>query len=212
MKITAISDLHGFYPKLEGGDLLIVAGDLTARHSKEEALDFIYWLAEQDYKEKIIIAGNHDTFLIHNKSWFLDELEHISKSVYLCDSGAEFEGLRIWGSPWTETFPKMNPKCKAFTVDTEKELAEKWDLIPEDTDILITHSPPYGILDNEHGCVHLRNTVLNSIRLPNLKLHAFGHIHECGGKVFETSLTKFVNSSIMNENYKPVNKPINIDL
>src|SRR5690606_22101282 len=91
---------------------------------------------------------------------------------YLCDSGTEFEGLKIWGSPWTKTFLNMNPHCKAFTCDTEEELAEKWDLIPANIDILITHSPPYSILDEINstddmihvGSESLKNVVLNGSR------------------------------------------------
>lgn len=222
MIIDFISDLHGFKPNLPGGDLLIVCGDLTTKHSKKEALDFIYWLAEQDYKEKIVIAGNHDTFLI-DETWFVDELECISNSRYLCDSGTEFEGLKLWGSPWTQTFPNMNPHCMAFTCDTDEELAEKWRKIPDNLDILVTHSPPHGIFDSiknmsygfendysKHtGSVSLRNHVIGRIKP---RIHCFGHIHEHGGKVLDTVTTKFINCSHVNEHYQPVNKSVRIIL
>ncbi len=213
MIIDCISDLHGAFPELQGGDLLIVAGDLTARDTTEEALDFIYWLAEQDYKEKIVIAGNHDTFLINEEAWFINELEKISKSRYLFDSGTEFEGLKIWGSPWTKTFPNMNPQCKAFTVDTEEELAIKFSLIPDDTDILITHSPAYNVFDMiESGKGVGSKSLLSIILKIKPKIHVCGHIHENGGQFMECTNTTFVNSSHVNERYQPVNKPVRIEL
>src|SRR5260370_12302474 len=159
MIIDVVSDLHGNFPKLEGGDLLIVAGDLTAKDDERGWLDFENWIYEQKYKEKIIIAGNHDNFLQtidEHRMW--KYWEKIPNVTYLCDSGTEIlcypyldppnldnigvpykrKTIKVWGSPWTKTFEGMNPKCKAFTCDTEEELAEKWKLIPEDTDILIT--------------------------------------------------------------------------
>lgn len=145
---------------------------------------------------------------------------------YLCDSGTEFDGLKIWGSPWTKTFPGINPHCMAFTVDTEEELAKKWDLIPEDIDILITHCPPHGILDEARimkfsgrrlethhtGSPSLRNHVLDGSKYKNLKLHVLGHIHEQGGKIFNTTLAKFVNACVLDEDYLLVNKGIKIIL
>lgn len=67
MDITAISDLHGHYPELPGGDLLIVAGDLTSRDTQEQHLQFLSWIGKQDYKKKIWIAGNHDNYLVGTK-------------------------------------------------------------------------------------------------------------------------------------------------
>ncbi len=217
--VDCVSDLHGHHPKLEGGDLLIVAGDLTAKHCNNEFFDFCEWIDQQNYYEKIVVGGNHDTMLADkNYSKIVDTMY---PNIYLCDSGTEFEGLKIWGSPWTKTFPGMNPKCKAFTCDTEEELAEKWNLIPEDTSILITHCPPYGIFDlvlretkwgnkkDYTGSRSLRNQLMNRIEP---ELHVFGHIHEWGGKMIDTCMTKFVNASHVNERYEPVNKPIRIIL
>lgn len=210
MIIDCISDLHGYYPKLEGGDLLIVAGDLTARDTSDEHIDFIEWLEIQDYQKKIVIAGNHDNNIdpdgIETYCW---------NSSYLEDSGTKFDGLKIWGSPWSLTFDGINPKCEAFTGD-EEFLKRKFDLIPVDIDILITHSPPYGIMDKglhlHLGSHELRNIVLDACRLPRMKLHVFGHIHECGGKKINTPLCSFVNASHVDEKYRPVNEPVRIIL
>lgn len=221
MIIDCISDLHGFYPELEGGDLLIIAGDLTAKDTEKQYDDFWRWLCYQNYKKCIVISGNHDNYLQKHPYFLTDCGDNIH---YLCDSGIEFESLKIWGSPWTKTFEGMNPHCKAFTVDTEEELAEKWALIPKDTDILITHEPPRFIFDlighhNIHGknpadkyyvgSLSLRNEVIDRIKP---KLHVFGHIHECGGRNMNTIITHFVNASHVNERYEPVNKPIRVIL
>ena len=219
MIIDCISDLHGHYPELEGGDLLIVAGDLTAHDLSYERLLFLEWLAEQDYKKKIWIAGNHDNSLLGMS--FKKTREDAAE--YLCDSGTEFEGLRIWGSPWTKTFPGMNPHCKAFTCETEEELAAKWALIPDDIDILVTHSPPQGIGDwvqIEDGIQCVGSASLQKRLedgLPNLRLHCYGHIHEGYGirkppYRWNNQRIRLLNASYVNEHYKPVNKPIRIAL
>lgn len=234
MIIDCVADLHGFYPELEGGGLLIIAGDLTATDTPIEYQTFKAWLLGQNYEKKIVIAGNHDNYLLNScdSLWIMPGLE------YLCDSGTEFEGLKIWGSPWTKTFKGMNPLCKAFSVDTEEELEEKWALIPDDTDILVTHSPPYQILDTikvygpfsheREANVGSESLLMKASGLPNLKLFACGHIHE-GYGVLDTRMDRdelkhlfpnpicksfpiIVNAPHVNERYKPVNKPIRIEL
>jgi len=218
--ITCISDCHGYYPKLEGGDLLIVGGDLTASDKEIQYKQFYQWLENQSYKKIVYIGGNHDNYL--QKIVMTGLLLHIE---YLCDSGTEFEGLKIWGSPWTLRFEGMNPNAMAFTVDTEEELAEKWALIPDDVDILVTHSPPYGYFDyiNGHegtGGIPCGSTSLfETIHHIMPKLHVFGHIHEEGGsmRMFSEWYGKkgpltLVNASHVNELYEPVNKPIRIEL
>jgi Icc-related predicted phosphoesterase len=216
MKIDCISDLHGHYPQLEGGDLLIVAGDLTARDQVIEYAEFDYWLSNQHYTRKIIISGNHDNWL-QNQPLKKDKFHQ--NTDYLFDSGTEFEGLKIWGSPWTKTFEGMNPHCKAFTVDTEEELEQKWKNIPYDMDILITHSPPFGVMDGvkEHsggpiqhcGSLHLFLLLKYAFRP---KLHVFGHIHEGYGQEQRFTNCISVNASHVNQKYEPVNKPIRIEL
>ncbi len=231
--IDAISDLHGFYPKLEGGDLLIVAGDLTANHTVTELFEFKFWLKEQNYKKKIVIGGNHDTFFSEMNAFVYDLFwEDIT---YLQDSGTEFEGYKIWGSPWSLWFQGINHRCKAFT-RSEKDLKKKWELIPKDTDILITHSPPYGILDKRElhplddfgEDLHVGSkSLLNWMDWPNCypRIHIFGHIHEAYGHEQDGEtiwddynepvghiIKDFYNVSIMNENYEPVNKPTRIVL
>jgi len=212
MKIDCVSDLHGYFPKLEGGDLLIVAGDLTANNYIGQYNSLNCWLKNQDYVKKIVIGGNHDKALQEKRF-------HFFFITYLQDSSCEFEGLKIWGSPWVKFFNGMNPNCNAFTCDTEEELDEKWSMIPDDIDILITHSPPYSILDENRigyhcGSESLKKHVLERIKP---KLHVFGHIHERGGltitgKRYDKTDTKFVNASYVNEFYKPLNEVITVEL
>lgn len=216
MKITCISDLHGFYPELPGGDLLIVAGDLTA-NDKDYGL-FQMWLFQQDYRKIVVIAGNHDGYLEKEPNIFDHPI------CYLCDSGTEFEGLKIWGSPYTPEFGNWH-----FMKKRGQEMKEVWDKIPKDVDILITHGPPYGIMDkvftggttyhsarvptyDSVGCEELRQRLYGESIKP--KLHIFGHIHEGYGtcQMLDFPGVTFVNASIMNEHYQPVNKPINITL
>lgn len=218
MIIDCISDLIGFYPKLDGGDLLIVAGNLTARDDPFEWMKFLIWLDEQKYNKKIFISGNHDVIL--QKKGCPPEILP-ENTEYLCDSGTEFEGLKIWGSPWVKYFTGMHEcKAAAFTVDTKEELAEKFALIPNDIDILITHSPPYGIMDDVfrkelNGFEHVGSGTLSVAIMdrPSIKLHVFGHIHESYGIKGPGINGKdriFVNASHVNERYQPVNPAIRV--
>lgn len=220
MIIDCIADLHGHYPKLEGGDLLIVAGDLTARHTRDEFYDFARWMNNQEYEDKIVVPGNHDTWLKDEDLWYVKNWITVGEFEYLCDDGTELEnGIKIWGSPWTKTFEGMNPHCKAFTCDTEDELASKFSLIPKDIDILITHSPAYGVLDDveyrKNGeDVHKGSEALiKPLVQSKCSLHIFGHVHEAYGK-YANPLNGiiYVNASHVNEHYQPVNKPIRVIL
>lgn len=233
MIIDCISDLHGSFPPLSGGDLLILAGDYTLQDTIPEWIGFFRWLNQQPYRKKVLIAGNHDGFFcdgfpksqkeadeLKEVQSFLSDSNEIEKEdfEYLCDSGCEFEGLKIWGSPWTPTFCNW-----CFMKDRGEPIKEMWDLIPSGTDILITHGPPFGILDQvslssrgqgkdrRAGCVDLRNAVERI----QPRLHVFGHIHEGYG---QTTLkctpgdVLCVNASIMDLDYNPVNQPIRIIL
>ena len=200
MIVDCISDLHGEWPFLKGGaDLLIIAGDLCATNTEKEYDDFWRWMLYQPHEYVVIIGGNHDNFLQENPDFFPNSGGQFS---YLCDSGCEINGMKIWGSPWTKTFEGMNPKCKAFTVDSDEELAEKWEMIPYDTDILITHCPPWGILDKTRRGEHVGSKSLFSIVYQiNPKAIFYGHIHECGLKFTTENDILFVNCSILNEYY-----------
>lgn len=214
MIIDAISDLHGFLPKTQGGDLLIVAGDLTANDSAEGYLKFFIWIAKQQYRKKIVIAGNHD-MQIHKKKI---PMASNADFQYLQDSGTEFEGLKMWGSPWTKTFWGINPHCTAFTVDSETKLERKWNKIPDGIDILITHSPPFGVLDQvKRGNLEDRiertgsECLYGAVHRIKPKLHFFGHIHEGRGQDVLNE-TKCFNCSHVDREYNPIYKPFRVIL
>lgn len=218
MIIDCVADLHGHYPELEGGDLLIVAGDLTANDSHLQYLKFFHWIANTPYKKRIVIAGNHDNLAQKEK------ILNVAKGdfEYLCDSKTEYEGLKIWGSPWTPWFKGVNPHCKAF-MKKDKDLSKKWNMISLDVDILITHGPPFGVRDGiplEDGSLYhagsksLYNWLKYVERPP---YHVFGHIHEGYGveeffSTYENKMMKSINCSHVDVKYRPVNKPIRIEI
>jgi Icc-related predicted phosphoesterase len=220
--IDCIGCLHGHHPKLEGGDLLIVTGDLTSRHTPLQTVEFLYWLSQQEYRKIIWIAGNHDTQLVEKGDYevFFDgkifNLEWPKNTEYLCNSGTEFEGLKIWGTPNSLLFDGVNPKCTAF-MGTEEELKKEYDKIANDIDILISHTPPHGILDkNIHG-EHCGSKSLRRIMgRVKPKLWVFSHIHEAYGEYKDKTISgvdyHFINCSYVNERYKPVNKVMRIVL
>jgi len=224
MIIDCIGCLHGHYPELEGGDLLIVTGDLTARDRPSEYDDFLNWMKDQKYEKKILIAGNHDnTFSTAESSFF--EMIKLFGIDYLCDSGTQFEGLKIWGSPWSLSFPGINPKCTAFT-GTEEEIAVHFAKIPSDTDILVTHSPPFGIRDGisiEDGSLFHAgsHSLLSRLEYLPIRLHVFSHIHEGYGietrdrvlisdNKIESRIN--VNCAHMDAKYRPINGTIRVVL
>ena len=207
MKLLLLSDLHGYEPdNLPQADVLIIAGDHTARDTEEDWVNFYDWLDSLQYDKKIIIAGNHDNLI---DAEILNQLHNV---VYLFDSGIEYNNLKIHGSPWTLKFKNQNPECAAFSLHTEKEMKEKFDFIPKDTDILITHTPPFGILDTCYAGRVGSKALLMKIATLNLKANIFGHIHSNGREQVIEDGTIFVNAAMVDERYRLYNNPIVIDL
>lgn len=214
IRCTALSDLHGHLPELPGGDLLILAGDYTAKGKEKQWDKFFEWLHEQDYRKKILVGGNHDNYIAENSDCLLRETrEREGDFTYLCDTGTEFEGLKIWGSPWVQWHKFFHPDVRKFCVPTEKDLAEKFALIPPGLDILVTHGPPWGILDtNKKGTPCGSGELGMRVNQVDPKVHVFGHIHERGGMKEYNEYTTFYNVSIMDENYIPKYKPTHFEL
>jgi len=211
MIIDCISDLHGYEPALPGGDILIIAGDMTATDSVPHWVDFFGWLAKQRYKKVIFIGGNHDNFLAQcisgNAARDLNLSEDFPEIMeYLYDSSFECEGLKFYGTPYQPSFVGQNPICAAFSLDTEEELAEKFNKIDDDTDILITHGPMFGCLDQcsrrRVGSMALKHRISE---LPNLKFHVFGHIHE-DGMNFRKREAVHINAAYVTEVYEERHK------
>lgn len=207
IKVTAVSDIHGhILPELEEGDLLIVAGDLTARDQESEYFDFFDWIENQPFKEKIVVAGNHDMLMEKQKYEGPDGKEF----HYLCDQGIELFGLQIWGTPRSLWFDGINPKCKAFT-GSENDLRAKFKKIPDNIDILISHGPMYGVLDRcDKGSVgsYALRAAIDRV-MPQVLIT--GHIHEDGGEYCLYKHcgpnTNCYNVSYVDEFYRPRNKP-----
>lgn len=205
MLIDCISDLHGYTPALLGGDILIIAGDLTARDTFEGYQKFMLWLTQQPYSCKVVIAGNHDGLIEKGKVTIPSE----GNIHYLCDSGMEFEGIKIWGSPYTPTFLNW-----FFMRKRGDEIKKHWDLIPTGVDIVVTHGPPYGIFDvtadKVHvGCEDLRVAIQERVRP---RIHCFGHIHEGGGRLSKVDGITYVNCSYVDEEYRPVYSSVRLEL
>jgi Icc-related predicted phosphoesterase len=207
IRLVCMSDLHNISPDFQvpDGDILTIAGDVCGYGTRKELEIFDDFLSRQGHAYKLLIAGNHDwPFARVNRR---EAGQLVKNARYLQDAGVEICGLKFWGSPWQPCFLNW-----AFNLQRGPELAAVWEKIPDDIDVLITHTPPYGILDQlisgKHvGCADLANA-LTRIRP---KVHVFGHIHEAYGCV-ERDGTIYVNASVRNFRYQLVNPPIVVDL
>ena len=215
MKITCISDTHNQHLHippdwLEGGDVLVHAGDVSGRGTLKEIEAFLEWFNEQPYTHKIMIAGNHDFWFERTTAFVVNEMlqEKYPNITYLNDTGIEIDGVKFWGSPVQPWFYDW-----AFN-RMGTDICRHWDMIPLDTDVLITHGPMKGILDMttrgvSTGCPYLLE---KSAEMTNLKLFVCGHIHEAYGKFEFPDGGVFVNASTLNFNYQVQNKPIVIEI
>ncbi|MFD1770646.1 metallophosphatase domain-containing protein [Sphingobacterium suaedae] len=143
MQIVAISDTHGKHRdlKIPDGDILIHAGDVTRGGTKEQVVDFLNWFTGQKHVQKIFVPGNHDFFFEEADSKKIRRIK--SKDIiYLNDSSIKINGVKFLGAPITLWFNNWAFKCNRGA-----EIKKHWDLIPDDTEVLITHGPPFGILD-----------------------------------------------------------------
>ena len=208
MKLTlvCISDTHTKhdYIKVPDGDILVHAGDCSFTGTIAAIASFNTWLGTLPHKHKIVIAGNHD-WLFQTDPALATSL--LTNATYLQDSGVEIEGFKFWGSPVS---PEFN--AWAFNRKRGKEINRHWKMIPMGTDVLITHGPPHGILDQTAhkqsvGCRNLGNRVF----VVRPQFHIFGHIHEGYGMRCANGTT-FINASSVNALYIPTNAPIVVDL
>lgn len=202
MRIFHISNTHGAHRCLRNlpeADIVVHSGDFCMVGEEREALDFLNWFCDLPYRHKIFICGNHDGCLYGANIDGLDSNVH-----YLCNSGIEIDGVKFYGVPM-------------FMEDciTSRQ-ARNYDNIPEDTDILITHSPAYGILDLDDSIdgelIHYGSEeVLEQVMKICPRAHLFGHIHRQHG-ITEQSGIIFSNGAIMNEDYSKLNLPNIIEL
>ena len=222
MRIVCISDTHTLHKQVTvpDGDMVIHAGDFSGHGTEGELRSFRHWFRSLPHRHKVCIAGNHDwtmdgfAFPWNHRGSTKTQMLRFEKLFekdgihYLRDRSVTLEGLKIHGSPWQPEFFNW-----AFNLPRGLQLAQKWEQIPDDTDILITHGAPYGVMDHNSnddrtGCEHLRHRL---IFLDNLKLHVFGHIHE-GYGIVTSPKRIYVNAAICNLRYEPVNAPIVVNI
>lgn len=210
MKMTFISDTHGKHEHLTSkaynnllgnGDVLVHAGDVSMMGKSHEIKNFLDWFSNTDFTHKIFIAGNHDWGFV--KETEIGEEYKEKGVIYLFDSSVVIDGIKFYGSPWQPEFFDW-----AFNLPRGEKLAEKWDMIPDDTDVLITHGPAFGMLDwvmsgQRVGCEDLFERIMKI----KPKIHVCGHIHcAYGQKSFND--VEFLNASVLGERYTHENKPI----
>ena len=217
MRIVCLSDTHGLHRDMThpipDGDVLVFAGDLCGHGEMYEVKAFARWMGKLPHEHKIVVAGNHDWPFSARRIPLEQQharayIEEIAGAVYLNHEAAQVATLSVFGSPWTPQFGDW-----AFMYRHDAITAEaRWNDVPEGLDLLITHGPPKGILDRTvrgdfAGCDALRNRAKKA----RPRLHVFGHIHEAYGTTTENG-TQYVNASVCNIRYEPINAPVVVDL
>lgn len=225
VRFVCISDTHNCGGRMRHavppGDVLLHAGDFTMAGSAKEVDAFSAFLGTLPHRHKLVIAGNHELSFDPGTTWLAASREQAAvddavsamkrrlvNCTYLQDSEATVFGLKVYGSPWQ---PWHNDW--AFNLQRGRALLDKWERIPSDTDVLLTHTPPIGhgdlcVLDQHVGCVELLGVVQRRVRP---RFHVFGHIHEGYGMTTDGQ-TVFVNAAICDVRYRPVNAPLIFDI
>ncbi len=195
--ILHISDTHGAHRRLgdlPAADVVVHSGDFTMTGGEAEAIDFLNWFCNLPHRHKIFICGNHDECFYDVHIDGLDSNVH-----YLCNSGVEIDGVRFYGVPM-------------FMADCVSEQQNRhYAAIPDDTDVLITHAPPYGILDFDDNIHYGSEELLQRVIAVSPRLHLFGHIHRQHG-ITDNGITRFSNGAIMNVYYTDLHAPNLIEL
>jgi len=218
MKYVIISDTHEkeHLVKLPEGDVLIHCGDSTFRGEFNALAKFATWMGKQDFKYRVCIWGNHEILLDSNLPNFNLQYKNIVLDLFkqnnitvLENSSTIIEGLKIYGLPQTQRFFDWG-----WNVNPGPEIAKYWDAIPDDTNILISHQPPFSILDytsrdGSQGCKELLRRIKE---LKHLKLHCYGHLHWDGCQMVEIDGVKFVNGAMCDDSYVINRIPIVVDL
>lgn len=205
MNLTFFSDTHRKHKNVAcgEGDILFHCGDFTGQGDLQHVAEFAHYMKQQKFRYKVVIAGNHDFCLENELKEKAEKILADHGLIYLNDSGVELLGMKVWGSPIQPWFHNW-----AFNRNRGSDIREHWDLIPTDTDILLTHGPPFHILDKTLkgdlvGCEDL----LEKVKSVKPRIHAFGHIHEAYG-IKRTEETIFINSSIVDIRNRCKNEPI----
>jgi Icc-related predicted phosphoesterase len=229
LKIVAISDTHNRHRSIKdfqefnshlneakeplGGDIIIHAGDATGRGEHWEIESFLKWFSELDFRYKVFIPGNHDFGFEKNPALYKTMCKDLDIILLIHDS-IDIEGIKIFGSAWSPFF--YNWAFNGGRTLAESHLHNKplmrdlWKSIPFDTNVLVTHGPPYEILDELVyvdgtpkgqfvGCVDLKEKIEE---LKDLDIHIFGHIHCAHGQKHINGVS-YYNASICDEMYSP---------
>ena len=183
MKILHLSDTHGLHHQIKDlpeADVIIHSGDISHNGDENEVLDFLNWYIELPYRHKIFVTGNHDLCL-----WDAEGIEDLPDNLYfLQDRGVEIDGVKFFGLGYDHSE----------------------QLIPDDTDIVVTHEPPVMILDRSAG-THWGNAPLrNRIFDVKSRYHLFGHAHESYGTIKQDGIV-FSNASLLDDLNRMVRKP-----
>jgi Icc-related predicted phosphoesterase len=207
LKIDLISDTHNQHKKFEcdGGDIIVHTGDCSLGGKSHEICHFLDWYGKLDYKYKIFVPGNHD-WAFERESGLMQEECRKRSIILLNDSGIELLGIKFWGSPVQPWFHSW-----AFNRDRGEDIKRHWDMIPDDTEVLLTHGPPHGfgdVVSNVDGTPKERvgcYDLLEKIQKSQVKLHVCGHIHESRGIIYDKIVT-YVNASCLDRMYYPASK------
>lgn len=212
MKVVATSDLHGDLPVIPECDLLLIAGDVTPLndhnpHFQQNWLRDIFraWLEEQPARDIVWTPGNHD-FGCEEKYGFRKIVREFP-GHFLIDEAIQVQGKVIYGFPWT-------PNLSHFAFYAHNKA---WEMIakdiPTDTDILLMHAPPSGIVTGRHhplewGSPHILKEIVLRVKP---ELCVFGHVHEGFGEESFRGI-RFLNVSYKDEFYEPVNGLVELEL
>ena len=207
MRIVITSDTHGKHNELGNlsGDVLIHCGDFCdGFHPDGEDLQRIDdWFGAQHFRHVLCVGGNHD-FVAQD---YTGDGPMFNNATYLLDTSALIDGVRFYGSPWVPMLERW-----AYYLPDD-DLRSKWSKIPDDTDVLITHTPPWHTLDSPRdptvhcGCSHLAARIADL----SLRLHCFGHNHASYGRVERDGVT-YLNASAVNSDFDIANSPFVFDI
>jgi len=206
LRIVALSDTHGTHEQVlvPEGDILIHAGDfMVGGLDFVEIINFNRWLGRLPHPRKIVIAGNHDIYFEAGSSLARSML---TNATYLENSRCKALGLEIWGSPYTPLFNDW-----AFMRERGEPLRRIWSMIPDRVDILVTHGPPWGVLDNFEDARIGDRDLLEEVSIRNIPHHIFGHCHPGHGQV-NLDGRWFHNVAVLDPDFKPTLPPTVFDI
>jgi Icc-related predicted phosphoesterase len=201
---------HGDFKEIPDGDVFVHAGDMGRAGDEEELAEVAAWIRSLPHEHKVVVPGNHD-FLFEQEPAKARAL--FEGLTVLVDEEVTVAGRRFFGSPWTPEFHSW-----AFMLPRGRALEEKWAAIPAGLDVLVTHGPPHGILDDAAGYRYASTFDDNDARVPHPagceallarvreaapRVHLFGHIHNNRG-VVERGPTRFVSCTTNESEAPPV--------